>query len=202
MEPRRIDALQVSQAEWRRVYCEDPHTSFPMVEALMIKLAISYTDLLKNPRILIQKLQGHQPLDFDFQDLARKPGRCTSFAIKVAMNLEATHPETFKFEYFHLGRSGSQPGRSGHRLARCMNTGVLIDSTSDKGVTIMEEGGDWMDSYQGRVKYFDGHSVYEGTERHDETTETTTSEPSSLEQAMEICLQEIAERTCLVCSFR
>jgi len=202
MEPPHIDVLQVSQAEWRRVYCEDPHTSFPMIDDLMFRLAISYKDLLKNPGILVQKLEGGQPLDLDYRDLARRPGRCTSFAIKVAMELEAKHPETFKFQYFHLGRSGSQSGRSGHRLARCMNTGVLIDSTSDRGVTIMEEGGDWIDSYQGRLKYFDGHSLYEGTERHDETNEPTTSEPVSPEQAMEICLREIAKRKCLVCSFR
>src|SRR4051794_13525500 len=103
MEPQDIDALQVSQAEWRRVYCEDPHTSFPMIDDLMSRLAISYRDLLKNPGILLQKLEGGQSLGLNYRELARKPGRCTSFAIKVAMNLEAKHPATFRFQYFHLG---------------------------------------------------------------------------------------------------
>jgi hypothetical protein len=201
MELSRIDALNVSRAEWTRVYCEDPHTSFPMIETLMSQLAVSYQDLLRNPSILAQKLKAGQPLNLNYGDLARKPGRCTSFAVKVARNLESRHSGIFKFQYFDLSRDGAQPGRSGHRLARCENTGVLIDSTSDEGVTIMEEGGDWTESFQGRFKYFDGHSVYEGTERDDDTGPSTL-EPISFERAMETCVREIAERKCLVCSFR
>lgn len=203
-----IDALQVSQREWERTFGEDPYTSFSLIKALMIELNISCDDVLGNLGVLLERLTSHGTLVSDLRNLAQKPGNSTSFAIKVATNLEAKHPGVFQFEYFN---SASHPR---HRLARCVKTGVLIDCISSIGATIVPQSDIWLQEYEKRPRQeprdWDQDSAYfEDIEGENETEETedgalarSQSDPMTDVEAMRKCLHEVARHTSLVCSFR
>lgn len=75
-----------------------------------------------------------------FDNLFNKyTGRCTSFALTCVQNLECLTPTTsdnenyWDFKFYDLG---------GHRIARCENTGVVIDSSSEEGAVVVNEGKD------------------------------------------------------------
>ena len=62
-------------------------------------------------------------------------GRCTDFALRIANRLTRQFPDGFEFEYFHVSR----PNVSGHRLARCTKTGIVVDILSEIGVFTLWE---------------------------------------------------------------
>jgi len=205
--PPEIDrALDASQAQWKQTFIEGPQTSFGMVRALMEYLEVNYETLLTNPEVLLGAFKTKRPLIDNIEDERwaktwRNPGRCTSFAVKIARALEEKDPNTFKFRYFDLGR---------HRVARCERTEILIDSTSNKGARRMSStagtgDADWADEYRrGRYKYHsDGFSIFEGNES-DGTGPEVRKEvyPICPAEAMSTCLEEIAQNAVLICVFR
>jgi hypothetical protein len=58
-------------------------------------------------------------------------GRCTSFAIQTVDAIQSQHKGSFNFDYYRLGN---------HHLARCKNTGTVIDSSCKKGAFILQGG--------------------------------------------------------------
>ncbi len=198
--PPTIDALDVSQKQWRQVFTEGPFTSFGMVNALMQELRVTYEELLGSPQILhtrLTALMDGKSLVSSIEDSqwvntwSKKTGRCTSFAVKIAKTLEREYPDTFDFQYFDLGR---------HRIARCASTGILIHSHSDKGAKIMDPTEHWSESdNRGPFKYHtDGYSIHKGSG----SGEKCRRDPVSPEHAISVCLQEVAQYMVLVCLFR
>jgi hypothetical protein len=122
---------------WVKKFNTTPYTTFWMIEYLLTKGHISYEDYVKDPKIL-QKCELKTEIEGtnDFSDLISRPGRCTSFAIQVADILEELpgHKGHYDFRFYNLGH---------HRVARCMNTGLLIDSASQRGDRYLT-GDDWI----------------------------------------------------------
>ncbi|KXX75410.1 hypothetical protein MMYC01_209496 [Madurella mycetomatis] len=187
MNPPHIDTLAVSKEQWNRAFIEGPHTSFGMVKALMDALKLTYPQLLEKPEALLAAFRDSEPLIRNIEDQpwvntwAKKTGRCTSFAVKVARALEKAHPSAFEFVYFDLGR---------HRVARCVKTNILINSDSDSGAKIMLPSAhdtDWPErDRRGRYRYHaDGYSIYEGKETGELGTEPRSRrDPVSPEDAI------------------
>ena len=132
---------------WSSSFWEKPYTSIWMVEYLLKKAGLSYEELLNDPDIL-QKTFKKKPFTFnnsnDFDEIAGLPGRCTSFAIQVVQRLERlkVKGKPYDFEFFQLGF---------HRVARCKETNIMIDSSSSCGAFILKEGG-W-DTFTGLAKW-------------------------------------------------
>ncbi|KAI1213335.1 uncharacterized protein F4807DRAFT_261079 [Annulohypoxylon truncatum] len=134
------------------------------------------------------------------EDLSKAPfsstwssatGRCTSFALKAAALLDARFPDLFRFQYYDIGR---------HRVARCANTGVLIDSSSVAGAVILKERQEWISIHglTGRWKYADGVLIYERSPKHGKKSAV----PIAPEKALGTCLKEVAKDATLICLFR
>jgi hypothetical protein len=140
------EPLHLAQQEWKRVFNYGIYTSFTMLDFMIVKSALIYEDFLQNPRFLVAEdnINGHdlrngkkekypsmcsttkaqllQHPDSDFLRLwSDGTGRCTSFAIGVAKELEHNFPGIFDFVFFELGA---------HHLARCWKTSKVIDSSS------------------------------------------------------------------------
>ncbi|GAB1312431.1 hypothetical protein MFIFM68171_02641 [Madurella fahalii] len=205
MDPPQIDTLTVSQEQWTKAFMEGPHTSFGMVKVLMKELRLDFPKLLEKPEELSEAFKDRKPLIYNIEDRpwvntwAGETGRCTSFAVKVARALERAHPSVFKFMYFDLGR---------HRVARCARTNILINSDSDTGAKIMLPSAhdtDWTErDRRGRYKFrVEGYSIYEGKEPLEPGVERRSRrDPVSPEEAMSVCLQEVAQNMVFICCFR
>lgn len=136
-------AREISQLCWAECFYQKPYTTFWMIDYLLQWIGISYEAYIQDPSIL---KNWEADLDIansetsDFEELVTFPGRCTTFALQTVEKIKAMGwDETeFDFQFYDL---------SGHRLARCKNTGILIDSSSSIGAFVLEEG-EW--------KTFDG----------------------------------------------
>ncbi|KAI6093232.1 hypothetical protein F4821DRAFT_276814 [Hypoxylon rubiginosum] len=188
------EAVDIATERWREVFNGGPYSSFTMANAIMHKLELSYRDALTSPRAL----RAFSPQTVTREDLFQPPflttwfdstGRCTSFALKVAYHLEVEHPSLYSFEYFGIGK---------HRVAHCKNTGVLIDSSSTSGATVLNESDEWTElkGLTGHWKYIDNKLIYE----RDEHIRTATS--ITAEKALAVCLKEVVNKPILVCLFR
>ncbi|KAK0643968.1 hypothetical protein B0T16DRAFT_494891 [Cercophora newfieldiana] len=181
-----------------------------MVKALMDFSRVSHETLLDNPdalRIFLDSDVDHRLLSTiidthpSVASWREKPGRCTSFAVKIAHALEKKHPTAFQFQYFDLG---------GHRVARCQKTTILIDSVSDEGAKLMPpttstDSSDWRDCWRrGRYKcHPDGSSIFEGNEPDENgVLPRRQSDPIEDVEALSKCLYEVALYRSLVCTFR
>ena len=89
-----------------------------------------------------QGLAFDSPRESD--EISSRPGRCTSFAIQTVKDFVTPgyHRGTYNFHFYELGF---------HRVARCKNTGIMIDSSSSQGAFILREGG-W-DTFTGIAKW-------------------------------------------------
>jgi hypothetical protein len=208
-----VDPLAVSDEQWQGVYIHDPHTSFYMIKALMDFFDIDHDTLLDDDKdsVVDRAFPGPNPelssttmvntiMDNPWVNTWReKPGRCTSFAVKIAHALEEQYPSTFQFQYFDLG---------GHRVARCERTTILIDSVSAEGAKFMPattnaDSADWRERWRrGRYKYHpDGSSIFEGIDPSGKLSRSQR-DPIKDAQALSKCLYEVALNKSLVCSFR
>lgn len=126
-----------AQTAWVNTFDDGPYTSFKMMDYMLYKAnKASYEDLAKNPKVA--KNISKQDIEKDdmtkgplFDTWGSKTGRCTSFAIKITTELVKANPGVFDFKVYDL---------KGHRVARCMKTGVLIDSSSWVGAFVLKEG--------------------------------------------------------------
>lgn len=142
---RKVEAL-VSDYWWK-TFNYGPYSNFSMIAYLRLLMPSqsSYEDLWLNRGRGVSKADEaviKARLEEDASEacdaLLRGPGRCTTFAIQVARHLEDGQDggsiqgiPKLDFEYHDVGR---------HRLARCKNTGLVIDSSLGKGITTLAPG--------------------------------------------------------------
>jgi hypothetical protein len=76
----------------------------------------------------------------------------------VVHRLEEHYPNIYDFKYYNL---------SGHRVARCARSGVLIDSSSTRGAIVLLDGSDWVtfENALPRWKWSGGTSRFQGENR-------------------------------------
>ncbi|KAI1381936.1 hypothetical protein F4677DRAFT_10231 [Hypoxylon crocopeplum] len=100
-------------------------------------------------------------------------------------------PDVFSFRYYDVGR---------HRVARCKNTGVFIDSSSEVGAVYLKESEEWaaISGLTGRWIYSNGILTYERNPKHG----IKSASPITAERAIGTCLKEVAKDATLVCLFR
>lgn len=151
------DAAIVEVAQWfvEGYIQTEAYSSVQMVDYVAQLNKIDIQDVFKTPGILKQRFDLNT---FNYQNMGKHlsnfscqySGRCTSFAFKIAKALEKYYYPVFEFEFYDVGR---------HRLARCKNTGLVIDSSSEEGAFILPNGGKntnekgrvWTYSTQGSV---------------------------------------------------
>ncbi|KAK3367663.1 hypothetical protein B0H63DRAFT_515470 [Podospora didyma] len=194
--PTHQELLNASNDEWMQALNEGPHTSFKMVEAMMAATQVSYEDFLSHPETLKARFRQNpvEPHDINpggryYDTWHSKTGRCTSFAIKVVFNLNSHHPDSFQFGFYNLGS---------HRVARCENTNILIDSKSNNGVKVQPDtvpytfprrNGPNIEGYwtNGNFQNSQSGQVLNRTPPH---------------SALAACLKQTADYAVLVCAFR
>ena len=202
------DPVSMATAMWKDVFHSGPYTSFNMVEAIATLLSMSDEDILRDPAQL-KLFDPHVVTEYAMEEEPLRStwlvgaGRCTSFAIKIASTLEGTtlgggdssaRPGAlpFNFRYFQIGN---------HRVARCQNHCVLIDSSSDVGAVKLLQDSEVCTSIYGLVghwKFAQGELKYQ----RQPGRRTKTSSAMGRAQAMRACLKEVADKAILVCLFR
>lgn len=143
-------ARDLARDEWRDVYHNGSYTSLLMLDFWIRKREITYEDYLRNPEGIIDEedmrqytervQEDHETIaqdgefprtkewlcrlsDNEFDGIIENgTGRCTSFAIQTVRALDRKYKDKFNFKYYRLGI---------HHLARCTETDVVIDSTSE-----------------------------------------------------------------------
>lgn len=116
-------------------------------------------------------------------------GRFTSFAIKPDALLQDASPGTFDFKYYDL---------AGHRVARCLETEVYIDSASRTGAVVLLPGVWVQTEVSGTYwKWDDGMSTSEIETRAGRRT-VTEDTTLSAKEAMMTCLKDVTKRTIFV----
>ena len=127
--------LESARTAWNEVFTEGPYTSFVMFQYIMTRLEKTHQDCARTEKVLQTiKHENLEPEDIDgpmAYTWNLKTGRCTSFALKVVSLLESRHQNIFDFRFHDL---------KGHRAARCLKTGVVIDSSSMTGAFVLPEG--------------------------------------------------------------
>ena len=134
LSPDDHSPLSVAQVEWKNVFHNNAYTNFTQIDYLMGKAGVTFDAILRKPELLSQKVDKSViASDMSYQNMLTwsSSGRCTSFAVAVARRLEAQYSTGFNFKYHDL---------KGHRVARCANTGILIDSSSPYGAIKLEQG--------------------------------------------------------------
>jgi hypothetical protein len=149
-----------AQKWWGATFNDTPYTNFFQIEYLVKTAGASWQDILIDPKILAKRV-GKDAIANDksplFNHTWASAGRCTSFAVRVARqlqeHLEKPNGEPFDFKFYDLKR---------HRVARCAKTGVLIDSSSSVGILVLKEG-EWatIDGEQMKWKWIAGKSKFE-----------------------------------------
>jgi len=169
------------------------------MEVIINELNCTVDTILQNPAIL-QSFNRNSVNAWTIQttysntwDSESGHGRCTSFACKVATQLEETYPGMYDFQYFDIG---------GHRVARCKKTAVLIDSNADRGANVLPDHNQWTnwEGITGWWMYHQGISQFARQASGDEAPEIIDAIPKHV--AMGICLEEAANVACLLCLFR
>ena len=153
------DAERIANETWRAKFNKQPYSSIEMTNWLVnesqsttdrvnesqsttdpVKESQSKTDQLwQNPLLLKNVSVKDEELDDDtLNGLVSSCGRCTTFTLQVAHALEdqqimrqTTGFPKFRWEYHDV---------SGHRLARCKNSGLVIHSRSPKGFLTVPPG--------------------------------------------------------------
>lgn len=135
-------ALKDSQKEWMTIFDDGPYTGLKMIEYIMTEGNKTPEEFLKNPKTLIPVISNiisNQTIDKMKITWANKTGRCTSFAVKVVHNLaekKIGNKLVYDWCIYNLGH---------HRIARCRNTGVVIDSNSTTvGGALCVPEGKWL----------------------------------------------------------
>ncbi|KAI1012072.1 hypothetical protein LB503_004624 [Fusarium chuoi] len=114
-------------------------------------------------------------------------GTCTVLAIRVASALDRETPGLYDFRMYDVGN---------HKICRCLNTYIIIDSNSRHGAIVKAPGEEW--PYKGKrfVWQFDGSVVVTNG------TQTTVMNWISFEEGLASTLREVANSTKLLTYFR
>jgi hypothetical protein len=154
--------LQDAQKMWASTFNATPYTSFYQVEYLVKKAGVTYKEFMQDPKILGKRLskaaiEADRSQDFNYTWASA--GRCTSFTIRVARMLQErfdrNNSKYFDFRFYDLKR---------HRIARCAKTGILIDSSSARGIIVLKNGEWERFDEEGPTmswKWIDGKSKFE-----------------------------------------
>lgn len=171
-------SLQKARLAWSLAFIRTPYASFLMIDDSLHTARITYNQWLKEPNLILEIIRGNDDLLHmatqresnvslpssegvavtSSRTRQRRLGRYTSFAVEIVEELSQSCPGEFEFEYFDLRSTG---GSGGHHVAICCKTGVYIDSTTNEGPMILENGK--QQSYEepsGRLKlcYDDNYS--------------------------------------------
>ncbi len=166
-----------------------------MMRTLAACMNLTALDILGNPRRLKQFHMDHTQVQIDqipeYDPRGQATGRCTGFAVRVSTLLQEQESAPFDFKYYDVGR---------HRVARCENTTVLIDSSSGVGAIQLPDNTDWLkfDGVVGRWKFHHGVSSYE----RNGGSGTRTAPPIGAVEALVKCLSEVANNATLIFLFR
>lgn len=175
--------LDWANGQFQNTFDEGIYCTLPMIDLMLRLMNKSYRDYLRNPFCFLQRKEYEQYLQARFEDpgMSRDPaeyeftksrkwlsaqpddrfgpiigtgtGRCTSFAIETAKELTNAHPENFDFKFYRLGN---------HHLARCDNTGIVMDSSSETRAFVLGPGEEFVLHYDqgGEDRWgFDGPST-------------------------------------------
>ncbi|KAI1050778.1 hypothetical protein LB507_009279 [Fusarium sp. FIESC RH6] len=136
------DLLAAANKEFAAATNSGPYSSYEQIQLLLDVARKSVDDLVRDPKGTFASLDlddiieacesGHPAIE---QTWNGDMGRCTDFALRIAHRLTRQFPNDFEFEYFHVSR----PNVSGHRLARCAKTGIVVDILSEIGVFTLWE---------------------------------------------------------------
>jgi hypothetical protein len=120
-----------------RIFNGGPYTALAMLRYILNAAGATPDKLVANINVVAKvtekQIKGKHDINKMQEIWARNTGRCTSFAVKAVSSLESKSTK-YKFEIYDL---------QGHRVARCRNTGVVIDSSSriPGGAFVLLEGG-------------------------------------------------------------
>ncbi|KAK6507977.1 hypothetical protein TWF481_006397 [Arthrobotrys musiformis] len=192
VEPLRQKAQEI----WTANFTDGPYSNLIQADYLISKSSHTYSDILKAPKTLTTAvpnaaLQDDNSIAFK-RTWATAAGRCTAFCIRIVRRLQEYDSPAFDFKFYDL---------RGHRVARCMKTGILIDSSSAVGVLVLKDGADWVrleeEESNPKWKWDGGESKFK-TERGLKVS----AEPLTVQQCMTQCLSEVRDRFEPLCLFR
>lgn len=154
-------AEAAAQYWWEDVFHYGAYTNFHQFEYLVKRAARSddpFKEVLKRPKILAENITVdslRNDTSATFKKTWGCAGRCTSFTVRVVRRLQEHHSPSFDFRIYDL---------EGHRVARCMRTGILIDSSSAVGSLVLRNG-EWSTLEDGgedvNWMWVDGKSKFE-----------------------------------------
>ncbi|OGM50249.1 hypothetical protein ABOM_001043 [Aspergillus bombycis] len=193
-----IDNLRRKAQEcWEEAFNDGPYSNFLQGEYLVNKSGEPWGNILKDKNLLKKKIKIDDLTKDQSTSFIRTwwaAGRCTSFATRIVRQLQEYSSASFDFKFYDL---------SGHRVARCMKTGILIDSSSEIGVLVLNDGDDWTtipgDERNRQWKWRAGMSKFDGGQGHDPKK---SGNALSVQQSMSQCLIEISEKFEPLCLFR
>ncbi|KNG89325.1 hypothetical protein ANOM_002666 [Aspergillus nomiae NRRL 13137] len=191
-----IDKLRRKAQEcWEEAFNDGPYSNFLQGEYLVNKSGEPWGNILKDKNLLKKKIKIEDLTKDQSTSFIRTwwaAGRCTSFATRIVRQLQEYSSASFDFKFYDL---------NGHRVARCMKTGILIDSSSAVGVLVLNDGDDWTtiagDTRDRQWKWRAGMSKFDGGQGLKESGNAL-----SVQQSMSQCLIEISERFEPLCLFR
>ncbi len=132
-------ALQDAQRAWQSVFAGGPYTGLKMLEYLIVNGGKTHKGFLQNPKTelstVMPVIQKHTIAQLE-PTWKGQTGRCTSLAVKVVDSLAAVKAKdglVYDWCIYDLTR---------HRIARCLKTGIVIDSSSTivGGAFLLPEG--------------------------------------------------------------
>ncbi|KAH6850496.1 hypothetical protein B0I37DRAFT_115551 [Chaetomium sp. MPI-CAGE-AT-0009] len=129
-------------ATWQGIFAEGPYTALKMVEYILQESEKDVAAFMADPvgtvnGVTQTKIAGKHDIARMRPVWASKTGRCTSFAVKAVSILsqkqDAKKQPVYNFATYDL---------AGHRVARCLKTEVVIDSSSTipGGAFVLPEG--------------------------------------------------------------
>ncbi|KAB8221901.1 hypothetical protein BDV33DRAFT_201902 [Aspergillus novoparasiticus] len=149
-----------AQECWEEAFKDGPYSNFLQGEYLVNKSGEPWGSILKDKNLLKKKIKIENLTKDQSTAFIRTwwaAGRCTSFATRIVRQLQEYSSASFDFKFYDL---------NGHRVARCMKTGILIDSSSATGVLVLNDGDDWTtiagDTRNRQWKWRAGMSKFDG----------------------------------------
>ncbi|KAK4150845.1 hypothetical protein C8A00DRAFT_36535 [Chaetomidium leptoderma] len=192
-----VQGLAEAQREWQAIFAGGPYTGLKMLEYIMTEGHVTHqaflTDAKRSIATVTTAIISKQDINKMAATWVFKTGRCTSLAVKAVYDLsrldlkhKTTKQPLFNFCIYDLGR---------HRIARCRNTGIVIDSSSSMpgGAFDLQEG-TWQrfEETQASWKFKNSESKFESQgDVHGRVKSSSTA--ITPQAAMVQCLQEIAE---------
>ncbi|KAL2130687.1 hypothetical protein VTI74DRAFT_6074 [Chaetomium olivicolor] len=173
---------------WVRIFNGGPYTALAMLRYILNTAGTTPDKLVSNVNVVgkvtATQIKGQHDITKMREIWAKNTGRCTSFAVKAVDSLESLKNTKYKFEIYDL---------QGHRVARCRETGVVIDSSSTMpgGAFVLLEGG-WarFEKTDASWKFKSSESKFE-SQGNAQGLVKKSSSPISPAQAMWICLEGV-----------